>query len=248
MKFDIGVAENCGLREHMEDRFYFDPNFRDRGELFAGVYDGHGGDTVAELVKQEIHLRFLASLDSGVNFLDAFTSAYEIISDEVRVLEVWGGSCAANFILSHGKVYFANAGDVRILVVGPSVEQLTIDHHPDNSEEKDRIKKCGGIIERKRITSVFGSIALSRSIGDYEYESLGLISTPYTGIHLPRSTDLALVVATDGVFEKMTNLGVAQIVRNGQDAQSISNSIIEAALKSGTKDNVTALTVKFIKT
>ncbi len=248
MKFDIGVSENCGLREHMEDRFYFDPNFRNQGELFAGVYDGHGGDAVAELVKQELHLRFLAPLGGGVNFLDAFTFAYEIISDKACALKLWGGSCAANFILSHDKVYFANVGDVRILVVGPFVEQLTIDHHPDNSEEKARIKQCGGIIKRKRITSVFGSVSLSRSIGDLDYQSLGLISTPYTGTHFLIPTDLALVVATDGVFEKMTNQDVALIVRSGQDAQSISNSITQAALKSGTRDNVTALVVKLIKT
>lgn len=248
MNFDIGVSENCGLRRYMEDRFYFDPDFRNQGELFVGVYDGHGGDEVVKYVVKELHLRFASVLNGGVNFLDGFASSYELISNEVNNLKLGSGSCTANFILSHSKVFFANVGDVRILVVGQSVEQLTIDHHPNLQEEKERIGLCDGVIERNRIASVFGSLAVSRAIGDLEYQPFGLIAVPYVGVHLLRSSDLALVVASDGVFEKMTNEDVAEIVRSDQDAQSTSKLLIETALKNGTRDNVTALVVKLIRT
>lgn len=247
MKLEVGAAENCGLREYMEDRFYFDLDFRHKGELFAGVYDGHGGDEVAQFLQKELHHRVLNHLGDGNSFLKAFVLAYEKIADEVCDLKLAEGSCAANLILSGGKIYFANAGDVRILVVGKDVRQLTIDHHPNVPEEKQRIIKSGGVIAKKHIISDSGYIAISRSIGDREYRFLGLIPTPHIGVYELQIDDLALVAASDGVFETMSNEKVAQITRNGQNAQAISQTIIQAALRSGSNDNVTALAVKLIK-
>lgn len=247
LKLDVAASDDWGLREHMEDRFYFDLNFRDQGELFAGVYDGHGGDEVAKYAESNLHGHFASLLGNSFNYLEAFAITYEHISKEVCDLGFESGTCAANLVLSHGKVYFANTGDVRILVVGSDVQQLTIDHHPNVPEEKERIKQCGGIITKKRIASVFGSLALSRAIGDINYQSSGVIATPHTGIHFLRSNDVSLVLASDGVFEQMTNEEVAKIARSNRDAKSISKSIVKAALDSGSNDNLTALVIKIIK-
>ncbi|MDO8669089.1 MAG: PP2C family protein-serine/threonine phosphatase [Candidatus Buchananbacteria bacterium] len=249
MKFEIGVSADCGRRRYMEDRFYFDANFRNQGELFAGVYDGHGGDEVVKLVEKELHLRFLSFLDEGLDFAESFILAYEKISSETKTLDLPGGSCAANLIISQGDVYLANAGDVRILAIGSEVDQLTVDHHPDNKIEEERISHFDGVVMNNRIFSNdLVSIAISRSIGDFEYYSLGLISTPYTATYILKPSDLALIVASDGIFETMTNEDVATIVKNGDNTQDISQEITKTASQRGSRDNLTAMVIKLIKT
>jgi len=247
LKIDVGESHNCGSREEMEDRHYFDPDFRGQKELLVGVYDGHDGDRVVNYIEKEWHQRFLEILGQSSNFLESFVLAYEKISAEVCQLGWSSGACMANFILVQDQVYWANAGDVRILVVGPSVRQLTIDHHPNHPTEKKRIIACGGIIKGNNIISNSGYIAVSRAIGDPDYHSYGLIATPETGRYKLKPTDLALVVASDGLFEEMTNQDVAKIVREDCDAKETAKNLVRTALHRNSLDNVTAVVVKFIK-
>jgi len=248
LKFDLGVARDCGLRDHMEDYYYLDANFGGRSEIFGGVYDGHGGDHIAKLAEKELHRRLANKLASGLKIPEAFIAAYEEISNEVCLAQIDGGACAANFLITGGRIYFANAGDVRLLIVGSaSVEQLTIDHHPDVPEERNRIKKFKGVIRDKRLSLPFSWLAPSRALGDWEYRSSGLIATPDTGVHLIKADDLALVAASDGVFEKMTNQEAANIIRDQKDASLMAKKLVKAALLAGSDDNVTALVVRFIK-
>lgn len=248
MKFDLAAVKNQGQRSRMEDCYYFDAKFNGRSEIFGGVYDGHGGDKVAKLAEKELHRRFAKKLAAGQKIPEAFRAAYEEISDEVCSAEISGGACAANFLIVDGRIYFANAGDVRLLIIGSAtVEQLTIDHHPDLPTERARIEKFKGIIIDKRLILPFSALTLSRALGDWEFRSSGLIATPETGVYLIKSDDLGLIVASDGVFEQLTNQEAAGVVRSEKTAKNMANSLVKAALKSGSGDNVTALVVRFIK-
>jgi len=44
---------------------------------------------------------------------------------------------------------------------------MSIDHKPDNKEEKDRIEKAGGFVSEGRVN---GNLNLSRALGDLEYK------------------------------------------------------------------------------
>jgi len=73
--------------------------------------------------------------------------------------------------------------------------QLSNDHKPNNEEEKSRIEKCGGKVEKyieKGIRigpyrvwkkgEAYPGIAMSRSIGDRIASKYGVICTPGTEI------------------------------------------------------------------
>ena len=77
------------------------------------------------------------------------------------------------------RVVCANAGDSRcvagLLGSGGAV-RLSVDHTPSDPSEKCRIQTAGGSVEFGRLD---GSLAVSRSLGDYSFERDGLIPTPY---------------------------------------------------------------------
>jgi hypothetical protein len=50
---------------------------------------------------------------------------------------------------------------------GPSILELTRDHHPDREDEKLRIEAAGGfVVDYGGLPRVNGQLAVSRSIGD----------------------------------------------------------------------------------
>lgn len=80
------------------------------------------------------------------------------------------GCTATVVLISPTHIYCANAGDSRSVLarsVGQQCVPLSEDHKPDNKEESTRIHTAGGFVEENRVN---GSLALSRSIGDFEYK------------------------------------------------------------------------------
>lgn len=105
--------------------------------------------------------------------------------------------------------------------------QLTLDQKPNHVGEMDRIMRAGGRVSRiideygkavgpYRVWQRFGTLpglAMSRSIGDKIAGELGVIATPvYNSFPFYSSVDLFIVVASDGVWDAMSNQEVANFV------------------------------------
>jgi serine/threonine protein phosphatase PrpC len=78
--------------------------------------------------------------------------------------------CTANVILFEDmkKLWVANAGDSRcVLAREGAAVALSVDHKPENEEEKARIEKAGSVIQEGRVD---GNLNLSRAIGDMRYK------------------------------------------------------------------------------
>ena len=52
---------------------------------------------------------------------------------------------------------------------------------------------------------VGGSLAISRALGDHAFKSFGVISQPYTVRHVLRPFEKHLIIASDGVWDTVSD-------------------------------------------
>lgn len=72
-------------------------------------------------------------------------------------------------LVTKGDIYCANAGDSRSVISKKGkAKDLSVDHKPDTPTEKRRIERANGFVEDSRVN---GMLALSRSMGDFEYKN-----------------------------------------------------------------------------
>ena len=78
--------------------------------------------------------------------------------------------CTANFVLiKDGVLYCSNTGDSRCVLSrdGEAID-MSNDHKPNQEREIQRIENAGGFVRYDR---VLGSLAVSRSLGDFQYKT-----------------------------------------------------------------------------
>ncbi|SCO94023.1 protein phosphatase 2C, putative [Plasmodium malariae] len=153
------------------------------------------------------------------------------------------------------KLYICNLGDSRAMLIknDGSFISLSEDHKPYNKKEKERIDKIGGFVENGRI---LGYIGVSRSFGDKKYKRS---SSPYNPhetmitcipdikIFYANSDDI-LLLGCDGIFEMLSWNDVAKYSFECINRYTLSDAvinIIDYALLSGSKDNITIQIIKF---
>lgn len=105
--------------------------------------------------------------------------------------------------------------------------RLTIDQKPHHKGEKERIEAAGGRVARLetdsggklgpyRVMSRYGlapGLAMSRALGDRLGEEVGVISEPLVHtFHLYKGRDKFIVLASDGVWDVLSNEEVACFV------------------------------------
>ncbi|XP_066272215.1 protein phosphatase 1G-like isoform X2 [Branchiostoma lanceolatum] len=131
------------------------------------------------------------------------------------------GTTAVVALLSQEKLYVGNAGDSRCVLcrAGRAID-MSIDHKPEDEEERDRILKAGGKVTQDG--RVNGGLNLSRAIGDHCYkrnEDLPLKEQMITSLPDVRSIDMQpedefMVLACDGIWNVLTSQQVVDFVRN----------------------------------
>merc|ERR1711933_102772 len=160
-------------------------------------------------------------------------------------------ACAAIVISS--VVYVANLGDCRaIMCTAGEMTTLTVDHRPEgNDEERERLQNLG--IEVSSDGYVHGRIGVSRAFGDWAWDAeekcKGLLCQPDVSVAEITSDTEFLLLACDGVFEKMTNREAGQIVRRRLraigDPKEAAEYLIKNASKRNGSDNLSAVIVLF---
>ena len=150
----------------------------------------------------------LISIESSKNF-DVFCS----------------GSTAVLVHITKEKIICSNCGDSRAILINDinnEITKLSRDHKPNLLEEKKRILASGGRVEKFNGMGPFRvwfkdgdypGLAMSRSIGDTLAHRVGVSNIPeIMEFNISEVKPFALVVASDGVWEFMSNEQVKNIL------------------------------------
>ncbi|XP_024516624.1 probable protein phosphatase 2C 45 isoform X1 [Selaginella moellendorffii] len=180
-------------RANMEDTVSVSIDSTGSQPSFFGVFDGHGGIAVAELLKTRLWPEYKKKLSQGGgNFAKATKSAYLEV-DEMTLAQPKGlfgalqergvggsrcGATAATAVLMPPKdgtrvLVAANVGDARVVVSkGGKALQLTVDHKPEVESERKRIEAKNPTPKKPLVVNVGGTwrigglLSLSRAFGD----------------------------------------------------------------------------------
>lgn len=237
------------LKEIPRDQY--DPN-----RMFLSVVtDGHGGSTTSQFVSrtllgciaQQAEARkspSLANLEAVI--LDGFKACEDLLNSAHP--EENSGCCCLVSVVFESQVLVAHLGDVRAVVCeNGEVRQLTRDHRATDAGEAARIVELGGQVINNR---VHGVLAPSRAFGNHDLKSVPpanvLSSEPEVMRYQLddakiRKSPCFMIVATDGVWDCMTNEQACDLVgrtlkNTGGSAPSAAKKLVEMASKKNDDD------------
>uniref|UniRef100_A0A0A9E0I3 protein-serine/threonine phosphatase n=1 Tax=Arundo donax TaxID=35708 RepID=A0A0A9E0I3_ARUDO len=169
------------------------------------------------------------------------------------------GSTAVVAVVGHRRIVVANCGDSRaVLSRGGVPVPLSTDHKPDRPDELERVEAAGGRVINWNGYRVLGVLATSRSIGDY-YLKPYVSAEPEVTVMDRTDQDEFLILASDGLWDVVSNEVACKIVRNclngraasmfpesvaGRTAADAAALLIELAMSRGSKDNISVVVVE----
>lgn len=192
----------------MEDTFLASTRFI-HGMDVCAVFDGHGGDFVANFLKdryEDILKEILRKNEGSIPDM-LYESFKRVVSDIPKHESMTCGSTCL-VALRYGEVIFvANAGDCRaVMNKGEEAVGISVDHKPNLKREFERINQGGGHVTFHPMDAprVNGSLAVSRSIGDfYLHPHVTWVPDVYVVKKDPNHN--ILVLASDGLWDAMSN-------------------------------------------
>ena len=236
----VGVAADVGLRDHMEDRWA--ARATPHG-LYVAVYDGHGGARVADQVAAELPGAVARALQSGLDPAAALRRAFAEL--DAATADAHCGSTVAALLLTGAALTTAHVGDSRVIRVRRTgSESLTRDHRIEAPDERARVLRMGAELDPPYVVRGDRGLMMTRSLGDRWFRPVGVIGEPEIGYHTIGADDVALVAATDGLWDVFSEEDAARIVRRARTAEDAARALVDEALAAGTRDNATAVVVR----
>jgi protein phosphatase 1L len=238
-----------GGRPYQEDRFEMCKGSAaaDDSSVYA-VFDGHGGDKAAQYCKDNLLRNVLAHKAFDDQVAMALRSAFAQTDNDFSALarenNMTDGTTAVVATVHGGKLVVANAGDSRCILIkkGGKVVPMSDDHKPSRDDEVARIRDLGGKVLYWGRWRVQGVLAVSRAIGDVNLKPY-VTSEPELVERRVEPDDQFLVLASDGLWDVMTNEDVAKFVVRSREFKDVARALCHEAMLLGSADNVTALVV-----
>ncbi|KAL1552365.1 putative protein phosphatase 2C 72 [Salvia divinorum] len=224
----------------------------------CAVFDGHGknGHAVSKIVRNKLPSLLLnhrkMGSDQSKNFQrwkEAAITAFKALDREIQFLETLDCSCSgttATVVIRQAEdLTVANLGDSRAVLGTRSEDgivavQLTTDLKPGVPCEAERITKCKGRVfalkEEPHIQRVWlpyddsPGLAMSRAFGDFVLKNNGIICIPEVSHHRITPHDEFLVVATDGVWDVLSNEEVVSMVAAADNEEGAAKAVVDAAV------------------
>jgi len=265
---NVNVASLQGVRDENEDRHRVILNLNKTNSdynaiNYYAVYDGHGGDFVSNFLYKNMHMYFMnlrVKYPLNRNYvLDVYNSIQTILREKYKKQsDQCGSTCLIALICKHKKDKYLtvlNVGDSRGILCDSlnRVIPLSKDHKPEDPEEKNRIKKLGGVIEYSAGDDPrIEGLSLSRAIGDLDAEKYVSHLPDLFGYKINKN-DKFMVLACDGLWDVLDNKSVVNYVlkycydantqKRNSEPINIANKLAHYAIQQGSTDNVSVVVV-----
>jgi serine/threonine protein phosphatase PrpC len=228
-------------------------------DFLMGIFDGHGrlGHDVAwyaaKAIPEILARKFndFAGGDAGgrgnttmddSDIQEALKATFvEADIDAPPISAMEGGTTASVTLRRGGKLYIANTGDSRTIVVSvlsedqveiPFMTRFDKAHLPD---EMSRIVRMGGRVKypgnKTALSRVYEyssaaretiGLAMSRSIGDWEFGAVGVIAEPLVSVIVVDSlTNAFVLAASDGMWDTRKPIFFANKFANSLSRQHL---------------------------
>ncbi|GJN07190.1 hypothetical protein PR202_ga24998 [Eleusine coracana subsp. coracana] len=179
-----------------------------------------------------------------------FVKTFEDVDQELREHTgmdcICSGTTAVTVVRQGDHLFIANLGDSRaVLCTRDSKDrltpvQLTTDLKPDLPSEAARILSCKGRVfamdDEPDVPRLWlpdqdaPGLAMARAFGDFCLKDHGLICTPEVYYRKLSEKDEFLVLATDGVWDVLSNKQVIKIVSSVSDPSKAARQLIDQAV------------------
>lgn len=214
----------------------------ERDSVLVMVCDGHGenGHIISKYITMNLpgqmsQLRMEPHRDAEDVLKEAFISEvmnlHFMVINKREVNAEYSGSTLVAAVIRGNSLLCANLGDSRAVLIYTDrgrwyPKQLTIDHKPDCPQEQERIEANFGRVEPMKnlegeslgparvwlLSEEVPGLAMSRSVGDTVAHSVGVSETPEISVHCLLPEDKAIVLASDGLWDTVTNEVAAEVV------------------------------------
>ncbi|KAH9303187.1 hypothetical protein KI387_014770, partial [Taxus chinensis] len=156
------------------------------------------------------------------------------------------GTTAVTIVKQGQDLVIAHVGDSRAIMgtISPngslSAIQLTVDMKANLPEEAERIKQCKGRVialqDEPHVHRVWlpnensPGLAMTRAFGDFCLKEYGVIAIPKVTHKRLTNRDQFIVLATDGVWDVLSNDEVANIVYSASSRAAAAKMVVESAV------------------
>ncbi|XP_073129858.1 probable protein phosphatase 2C 33 [Henckelia pumila] len=182
---------------------------------------------------------------------DSFLKAFKVMDRELRMYAnidcFCSGTTAVTLVKQGRDLVIGNVGDSRA-VLGTRDEsnalvavQLTVDLKPNLPAEEERIRKCKGRVfslqDEPEVSRVWlpnndsPGLAMARAFGDFCLKDFGLISVPEIFYRRITDKDEFIVLATDGIWDVLSNEQVVGIVASCPTRAYAARTLVESAVR-----------------
>ncbi|CAK9166851.1 unnamed protein product [Ilex paraguariensis] len=164
-----------------------------------------------------------------------------------KIDSFYSGTTALTIVRQGELIFIANVGDSRAVLATTSDDgsllpvQLTVDFRPNIPQEAERIIQCNGRVfclhDEPGVHRVWlpneesPGLAMSRAFGDYCVKDFGLTSVPEVTQRHITGKDQFIVLATDGVWDVVSNQEAVEIVISTPDKEKSAKRLVECAVR-----------------
>ncbi|XP_028054643.1 probable protein phosphatase 2C 33 isoform X1 [Camellia sinensis] len=182
---------------------------------------------------------------------ESFLKAFRVMDRELKMYTnidcFCSGTTAVTLVKQGEYLVIGNVGDSRAVLGTRDKDdslravQLTVDLKPNLPAEAERIRKCRGRVfslkDEPEVARVWlpnndsPGLAMARAFGDFCLKDFGLISVPEITYRCLTEKDEFVVLATDGIWDVLSNKEVVDIVASAPARSSAARALIGSAVR-----------------